>query len=223
MLPWSSNFNCLLVPCMTSIITEPMASCATIYATDHDPDTISSNWGNYHLDAIDTTSLPGSLAESSWIAMFAWQTTAILAQIAECMCVVMRAWLASEALCTSVVAVSQQRCLAHPRVLTSFNGLNVMQRLTENCRMGRLERWDEWLEDEWWKDTMVLSRKQSQTKVDLVMTGSRSDDRGEVSWCNDWCWKKQVDTLRKKSLANLAMIRRASAYLPSNRIVLYND
>ena len=41
MLSWSSNYNCLLVPCMTSITTVPTASCATIYITDHDPDTIS--------------------------------------------------------------------------------------------------------------------------------------------------------------------------------------
>ena len=54
--------------------------------------------------------------------MFARQTTAILVRIAECMHVVMWAWLISEAL----VAVSQQRCLAHPHVLTSFNGLNVI-------------------------------------------------------------------------------------------------
>ena len=45
--------------------------------------------------------------------------TAILARIAEHMHVVMQAWLA-------LVAVSQQRCLAHPHVLTSFNGLNVI-------------------------------------------------------------------------------------------------
>ena len=57
----------------------------------------------------------------SLIAMFAQQTTAILAWIAERMRIVMWVWLASE---EALVAVTQQRCLAHSHVITSFNGLN---------------------------------------------------------------------------------------------------
>ena len=65
---------------------------------------------------------------------------------------------------------------------------------------------------------------QIETIVKINLNGEQITQQTEVKYLGvtideQLSWKKQVDTVRKKSPAGLAMIRRASAYLPSNRIV----
>ena len=100
-----------------------------------------------------------------------------------------------------------------------------------------LQKITEWIERNGLKmnvgktQLMVLGRKRSKSKANLVrvnLNRKQITQQTEVKYLGitideQLSWKKQVDLVRKKSLAGLAMIRRASTYLPSATRCLLNN